>query len=280
EERCTMTRPVRVGIVGLGRGLSFIKQSQPSVGMELVALCDTWEERLEEVGRKHSVTTYTDFDAFLEHDMDAVILANYFHQHAPFAIKALKAGKHVMSETAACLTPAEGVELVREVERSGLVYMLADQYPFMGFNQEMRARYLAGDIGRFQYGEGEYIHPMSAQFINSISVGMDHWRNWLPATYYCSHALAPLMYITDTMPVAVNGFVVPHDPEDENKARTVRRMDTAGLIFLEMDNGALVKLLQYDLRGEGNWVRVHGNRGLLENGRGARSQYVRLRREL
>lgn len=274
-----MVKPVRVGIVGLGRGMSFVEQSQPSAGMELVALCDTWEERLQEVGQKHSVTTYTDYDEFLEHDMDAVILANYFHEHAPLAIKALQAGKHVMSETAACLTAAEGVALVREVERSGLIYMLADQYPFMGFNQEMRRLYRAGEVGKLQYGEGEYIHPMSARFVNSISVGVDHWRNWLPATYYCSHALAPLMYVTDTMPTAVNGFVVPYDADDTNKARTARRMDTAGMIVLQMDNGALVKLLQYDLRGEGNWVRIHGNKGLMENGRGSQAQYVRIRRE-
>ena len=31
-----------------------------------------------------------------------------------------------------------------------------------------------------------------------------HWRNWIPSTYYCTHALAPLMYITDTMPLSVN----------------------------------------------------------------------------
>lgn len=270
---------IRVGIVGLGRGLTFIQQNTPRIAMELVAICDTWEERLEEVGREHGVATYTDFDAFLEHDMDAVILANYYHQHAPFAVRALRAGKHVMSETAACSTLAEGIELVREVERSGLVYMLADQYPFMAFNQEMRRLYQDGTVGDFRYGEGEYIHPMSARFANSISPGIDHWRNWLPATYYCSHALAPVMYITDTMPTSVNGFVVPHDDRDKNKARTVRRADTAGMIVLQMDNGALVKLLQYDLRGEGNWVRIHGNKGLMENMRTGNVNQVRLRRE-
>jgi len=275
----TTQQPIRVGIVGLGRGLTFIQQSQPSVGMELVALCDTWADRLDEVGRQHGVATYTDYDRFLEHDMDAVILANYYHEHAPFAIKALRSGKHVMSETASCLTAAEGAELLDEVERSGLVYMLADQYPFMVFNQEMRRLYQSGEVGQFKYGEGEYIHPMSARFVNSISAGMDHWRNWLPATYYCSHALAPLMYITDTQPVAVTGFVVPHDYDDANKALTVRRMDTAGLIIVEMDNGAIVKLLQYDLRGEGNWVRVHGNSGLMENVRGPGSHQVRVRKE-
>ena len=80
-------RPIRVGVIGVGRGQTFMRQA-PSAGMELVAVCDTWVERLEEVGRRLGVATYAEYDRFLEHEMDAVILANYFHEHAPFAIKA------------------------------------------------------------------------------------------------------------------------------------------------------------------------------------------------
>ena len=94
---------IRVGVVGVGRGMSFA-HGAPFVGMELVALCDTWEAKLREAGQKLNVTTYTDYDQFLSHDMDAVVLANYFHQHAPFAVKALEAGLHVMTETMACGT--------------------------------------------------------------------------------------------------------------------------------------------------------------------------------
>src|SRR5205807_3783632 len=90
-------RPIRVGVVGVGRGQSFAAGAA-HVGMELVALCDTWEERLQQAGQRYGVATYTDYETFLGHDMDAVVLANYFHQHAPFAIRALAAGKHVMSE--------------------------------------------------------------------------------------------------------------------------------------------------------------------------------------
>ena len=109
------TKAIRVGVVGLGRGQSFAQGAGEAVGMELVALCDTWESKLREVGTQYGVATYTEFDRFLEHDLDAVILANYFHQHAPLAIQALAAGKHVMSETAANKTLAEGVAGCRAV---------------------------------------------------------------------------------------------------------------------------------------------------------------------
>jgi hypothetical protein len=110
---------IRVGVVGVGRGRSFAAGANELVAMTLVALSDPWEHRLNEIGTKHAVATYTDYDKFLEHDMDAVVLANYFHEHAPFAIKALAAGKHVMSETMCNATLGEGVALCRAVEKSG-----------------------------------------------------------------------------------------------------------------------------------------------------------------
>jgi len=272
------TQTIRVGVVGVGRGMTFARGAE-RVGLKLVALCDTWEERLRGTGRSLGVPTYTDYDEFLEHEMDAVILANYFHQHAPFAIKALKAGKHVMSETAACHTLAEGVALARAVEKSGQIYMFAENYPYMVFNQEMRRLYRQGVIGDFKYGEGEYVHPDPARVKLARSPGMNHWRNWIPSTYYCTHSIAPVMYITDTRPVKVNGFVIPHDFNDPTQAMHVRRGDTAAVIICRMDNGAVMKSLHGGLRGHGNYVRIHGNRGLMENCRVGNRNMVRLRRE-
>ncbi|MBD3181773.1 hypothetical protein GF312_05740 [Candidatus Poribacteria bacterium] len=270
---------IRVGVVGVGRGSSFARRVGPYLDMELVALCDKWKERLNALGKDLNVTTYTDYDKFLEHDMDAVILANYFHEHAPFAIKALNSGRHVMSETSACFTIGEGVALVEAVENSGKIYMFAENYPFMLFNQEMRKLYQSGVVGEFQYGEGEYVHPMVAESMNSISPGINHWRNWIPVTYYNTHSLAPVMCITDTWPVKVNGFVIPYDPTDENRQKTTRVNDVASAILVRMNNGAVVKLLQVSLRGHGVWVRIHGNKGLMENLRHGDRQMVRLRRE-
>jgi len=273
-------KKIRVGVVGVGRGAGFAMGAGPHLGMDLVALCDLWEERLNQLGRKLNVSTYTDYDRFLEHDMDAVILANYFHQHAPFAVKALRADKHVMSETSACFTLAEGVELIEAVEKTGKIYMFAENYPYMLFNQEMQRLYKKGEIGEFKYGEGEYVHPMDAVSSNSISPGINHWRNWLPATYYCTHALAPVMFITDTIPVKVNGFVVAHDFKDDvHFGKRPRRSDTASCIIVGMDNGAVVKLLQGSLRGHSIWVRIHGNNGLMENLRFGDTNMLRLRKE-
>lgn len=260
-----MADKIRVGVVGVGRGESLARGVNEIVGMELVALCDIWEERLQEVGKRYGVATYTDYDRFLEHEMDAVVLANYFHQHAPFAIKALEAGLHVMSETSCNATLAEGVALCRAVERSGKIYMLAENYPYTAFNQEMRRLYRAGEIGTVTYAEGEYNHPMSPRDRLRITPGTKHWRAWLPPTYYCTHALAPLMYITDRMPIKVNALAIANR---EILRETVRVSDPGAVILCRMDNGAVFRIFGLILPGHSNWYRVHGTHGAMEITRG------------
>ncbi len=254
-------KAIRVGVFGLSRGMSFARTARPA-GMELVAVCDKRVQSFSEKVEDLAVTTYSDYEDFLSHDMDAVILANYFHEHAPFAIKALRAGKHVMSETSACKTPAEGVALARAVEKGGKIYMLAENFPFFAYNQEMRRLYRRGEIGEMQFGEGDFNHPSPAKGRNS-SLGANHWRYHIPATYYCSHALAPIMYITDTRPVRVNALCIPYSSEQQREH--IRRGDCASIILCTMDNEAVVAVLGTGLQGQRYWYRIHGTHGLMEN---------------
>ncbi|WP_428940149.1 Gfo/Idh/MocA family protein [Fontivita pretiosa] len=254
-----------MGVVGVGRGNSFAAGATEAIGMKLVALCDTWEQRLKQVGQRYGVTTYTDYEKFLAHEMDAVILANYFHEHAPFAIRALRAGKHVMSETSCNATLAEGVALCRAVEKSGKIYMLAENYAYTAFSVEMQRLYRSGEIGQVTFAEGEYNHPMSPQDRLRISPGLNHWRNWIPPTYYCTHALAPLMFITGCSPVKVNALSIACRSVDRD---TVRRGDPGSVILCRMDNGAVFRLFGLMLPGHSNWYRLHGERGAMELTRG------------
>ena len=258
-------QPIRVGVVGVGRGKSFAESASDTLGMKLVALCDIWEERLHQLAGDLAVKAYTNYDDFLTHDMDAVVLANYFNEHAPFALKALRAGKHVMSETASNATLAEGVALCRTVEETGLIYMLAENYPYTIFNQELQRLYREGEIGNVTYAEGEYNHPQARDDSLRLSPGLDHWRIWIPSTYYCTHALAPLVSITNTRPVSVNALSISH-PE---RNLTIRRGDPGSVILCRMDNGAVFRLFGNSLPGHSNWYRLHGESGAMEITRGS-----------
>ena len=109
---------IRIGVLGVKRGTSMIYYCEHAQNAEVVAICDKWEEGLRKTEKELNddrITFYTDFDEFLNHDMDAVVLANYGNEHAPFAIKCLNRGLHVYSEVTACQHMKEAVELV-EIE--------------------------------------------------------------------------------------------------------------------------------------------------------------------
>jgi predicted dehydrogenase len=258
-----MAKAVRVGVLGLRRGAALARLAQQA-GMQVVAVCERDDRRREEAVAGLGVAGCRDLEPFLDHAMDAVILVNDFDQHAPVAIQALDRGLSVLSETAACRTLAEGVALVEAAERSAGIYMFAENYPYMPFTREMRRRYQAGDIGEVRYAEAEYLDDPAdlAWMVNDRA----HWRARTPATYYCTHSLAPVAAITGTRPVQVSGFVAPTASGPEALDRARRGRGWAALLVVRLDNGAVFKSLHGFLEaGQQAWVRIHGDRGLMEN---------------
>jgi hypothetical protein len=106
-----------------------------------------------------------------------------------------------------------------------------------------------------------------------ISPGLNHWRNHLPSTYYCTHALAPLMTITDTMPVSVNALSIA---APEPAPPGVRVGDPGSVILCRMDNGALLRIFGLTLPGHSVYYRLHGTRGMMENLRMGHQDMVRV----
>ena len=258
-----MDRAVRIGVLGLRRGAALARLAQQA-GMELVAVCERDDRRREQAATASAAATYRDVEPFLDHAMEAVILVNDFDQHAPVAVQALDRGLSVLSETAACRTVAEGVALVEAAERSAGVYMFAENYPYMPFVREMRRRYAAGDIGEVRYAEAEYLDEPAD--LAAMAGDRSHWRARTPATYYCTHSLAPVAAITGTRPVEVSGFVVPTAAGPEALDRARRGRGWAALLVVRLDNGAVCKSLHGFLEaGQQSWVRIHGDRGLMEN---------------
>lgn len=275
-----MDTGIKVGIFGARRG-AHLGAIARKVGMIPVAVCEADEDRRnaarEAIGVPN-LALYDDYDKFLEHDMDAVILANYALEHTPAAIKALGSGRHVLSECLAMSTMAEAVQLVEAVEKSGKVYFFAENVPFNAKCQEMHRLYASGEMGKFLYGEAEYIHPTSPQGSASLMLNENHWRSWMPVTYYSTHSAGPVMMITGTRPVMVNGFVVPYDYDDPVRTKTIKKSDVASICVCRMDNGAIAKIMPCaGLRDMGYRIRFCCNRGTMEYNQG--DQRLRIHRE-
>ena len=260
-------KKVRIGVMGAYRGTSMINYCEQADNAQVVAICDKWVEGLERQKaalNDPNITYYTDFDAFIRHDMDAVVLANYANEHAPFAIKALRAGKHVFSEVLPVQTLKEAVELIETIEETGLIYAYGENYCYMPAPYEMRRLYKEGKLGEFEYGEGEYIHNCESIW-PSITYGQeDHWRNNMFATFYCTHSLGPLIHITGLRPVSVIGL---EGTKTERRRRVGSKAGSFGIEMVTLENGGIIKSVHGSLYKDSVWYSVYGSLGRMESGR-------------
>ena len=269
---------IRIGIFGLRRGSNFFEEIEANGG-EIVAVCEQDETQIKAVSDEiKGAAVYTDFDEFLNHPMDAVLLANFFPEHAEYAIKCLKRNISVLSECVSNGTMAEGVKLVEAVMESEAVYMLAENYPFMLFNREMKRVYEGGTLGKILYAEGEYNHPMDwydTKAVLSIRPYEKHWRNFLPRSYYITHSLAPLMAATGSFPKRVTAMPV-YSPLPEDCPTASHVADVAAIISILNNDGSVFKVTGCSAFGaHGNSYRLCCEKGQIENVRGTEKVMLR-----
>ena len=158
----------------------------------------------------------------------------------------------------------EAVELVEAVEESGLVYAYGENYCYMPAPYEMKKLYEQGEIGEFEYGEGEYIHNCESIW-HSITYGEeDHWRNNMYATFYCTHSLGPIIHITGLRPVSVVGF---EGTMNQRNLRVGSKSGQFGIEMVTLENGGIVKSIHGGLYKNSIWYSVYGSKGRLECGR-------------
>ena len=255
----------KIGVVGAGRGRTMIDYCLHAQNAELVAICDNHIPTLEKAKKDfgaENITYYSDYDEFLKHDLDAVVLANFANEHAPFAIKALRAGKHVLSELLPAQNLKECVELIEAVEESGKIYAYAENCCFMPAPKKMKKLYAKGAIGGFEYGEGEYMHNCESGWHFHTRGLPDHWRNTMSAFYYCTHATGPLFHITGLKPVKVVGVELPHNAR---MGRMGAKAGFAGVEIITLENGAAVKCIQgVGPARDSRWFSLYGSKGRME----------------
>lgn len=271
-------KKIKIGILGANRGMDYAKHFM-LLGCDIVAVCENRTEAMDAAKAKlgDMVSYYADFDDFIEHDIDAVFVANYFPEHAPYAIRCMEKGIHVLSECMANGTMAEGVALLRAFEKSNVVYMLAENYPHMKSNREMKRLVQGGTLGKIIYAESEYNHPFNPNdgaCTKRLFHGMNHWRFYNPRTYYITHSLGPCMYITGANPTRVTAMAT-FAPREDTSGGASYVGDRAAILMTQNDDGSIFHFTGCSAFGaQHNSCRVCGTDGQAENLRGMGEQIM------
>ena len=86
----------------------------------------------------------------------------------------------------------------------------------------------------------------------------------MSSVFYCTHSIGPVLFATGLRPVRVSGF------ETRNMDFMRKLGDpsgSAGTLLLTLENGAIVKSIDMNLRRHGNNYILYGDRGVMETDR-------------
>lgn len=191
----------KICLIGAGQfGTLFVPLFRAHPGISEVAICDADQGRLAKTSRNHGLQrVFTSVEEVLRSDIDAVAIFTQRHTHAPLALQALRAGKHVYCAVPAATTLEELAELIETVRTSGLTYMMGETSQYYGATMFCRDKWEAGAFGDFVYGEGEYYHDMAHGFYDAFrySGGRD-WKKVAsyPPMLYPTHSVAMVLSVT------------------------------------------------------------------------------------
>lgn len=137
---------VRIGVVGIGfMGRIHFLAAQRLRGAKVAAVCSRdpakragdWTRTRGNFGPEPGRVDLTGVKVFADYaemladpDIDLVDVCTVTDQHAPLAIAALKAGKHVLVEKAIALTAADADAMLAAAKAAGKMLLVAHVLPF------------------------------------------------------------------------------------------------------------------------------------------------------
>jgi len=200
----------RIGFVGLGqRGPMAVERMSYINGVEIVALCDQYEDRVEKMQKlleKQGLPRAKSYSGSKEAwkemcqnpNIDLIYITSPWAWHTPMAVYAMEHGKHVATEVPAAKTIDECWQLVETSERTKKHCMMLENccYDFFELLTLNMAR--QGFFGEIIHGEGAYIHDLRSLNFDKNGYA-EMWRlkenQHRNGNLYPTHGLGPICQV-------------------------------------------------------------------------------------
>jgi predicted dehydrogenase len=154
--------PLRIGILGAARiaGRAIVEPAKLT-GARLVAVAARDTDRAEAFAAEHGVErVHASYQAVLDDPQVEAIynpLANGLH--GPWNLRALAAGKHVLTEKPSTSNAAEAEQVRDAVRASELVFMEAFHYAYHPVMRRLQELVAKGELGDLQHVEATMVMP-------------------------------------------------------------------------------------------------------------------------
>lgn len=240
---------LRVGIIGVGwPGQRHIEGYQKHPHAEIVAISDVnapAAERVKEDYHVDGADVYADYQELLARDdIDAVSICTPNFLHAPMALDALEAGKHVLLEKPLAHTLADGERLAAKVaERPNQAFMIAFNNRYRPDSILLKEQIAAGTLGHIYYAKTGWLRGASEFTLRGWFTQRERSGGG-PLIDLGVHMLdLSLWFMGNPRPVSVSGSVY-HEFSDFMRESTGGNVDVEDLAtaFIKLDNGATIAL--------------------------------------
>ena len=203
-------KKLKVGYIGLGKRGSYLLNDflhpDCTCRMEIVAVCDVYEDRVKEVADRIEAAGFprpfetTDYREVLKRDdVDTVINMTAWEFHTDIAVASMKAGKNTAIEVGGAYDIADCWKLVDTYEETGspLFFMENGCYgerPLMVMGMARQ-----GLFGSIVHCAGGYQHDMRQEITDGKEDRHYRLRNYIHRNCdnYPTHGFGPLMKILD-----------------------------------------------------------------------------------
>ncbi|MCC6156773.1 MAG: Gfo/Idh/MocA family oxidoreductase [Deltaproteobacteria bacterium] len=169
-------KTVRIGIIGSGWiSVTHMEAFRALAGVKVVAQHSRDEIRAKAFCKAQGIPAHhSDLKEMLARkDIDAVTVSLPNSLHAPYALQAIRAGKHVIVEKPLCLTLAEADEMIAAAKKAGVIIGYAEELCYIP--KFVRAKELAdsgaiGDVFFVKQSE-KHAGPYSPWFFQADLAG-------------------------------------------------------------------------------------------------------------
>ncbi|MYD60258.1 MAG: Gfo/Idh/MocA family oxidoreductase [Gemmatimonadetes bacterium] len=270
-----MADKLKVGIIGVG---GIARTHMPgwaaSEHADLIAGSDINADVLNHWGKNNNISILSTDpdDLFKNPDIDIIDICTPNNYHAPLAIAALEAGKHVICEKPLAPSPELIKNMIAARDKSGKTLMTAQHFRFSGKSKAMRAELDTGVLGDIYHARSWMLRrsgaPNTPGFIQKQHSGGG------PCIDIGVHILdLTLWFMDNPKPVSVTGVARAEIAHQKGAFSSWGLIPSAqfdvedfATAFVRFENGATLVLevswlLHHKTQGEDMQMWLYGTRG-------------------
>lgn len=195
-------KTIKVGLIGAGhRGVGLIGSILASDNVEVVAVADLYEERVEKakaevkrISGKEPLGYSDGYELIKSDEVEAVVVASYWEEHVNLAVAAMRAGKYTAVEVAGAYDVEDCWMLVRTYEETKTPIMFLENCCFGKFELTSTALARCGKFGRIVYCHGAYSHELLGEILGGDVDKHYRLRNYEKRNCenYPTHEIGPI----------------------------------------------------------------------------------------